>query len=120
MIGKPYQRITRLPKRSFFLFGPRGIGKSTWARENLRQARRFDLLDEALYQDLLADPSLLSGQLATLPPQSWVVLDEIQRIPALLNEVHRFIEQRRDLGERMAHVQQPVLFSRFGAPRAAS
>lgn len=88
------QRIYRLPSGSFFLFGLRGVGKSTWIREQLQSAHRFDLLDEGLYQDLLADPGPFAGELRRLDPGSWVVIDEIQRLPGLLNEVHRFIEER--------------------------
>ena len=87
-------RIYRLPHGSFFLFGLRGVGKSTWIREKLPGAHRFDLLDEALYQSLLADPGPFAGELRRLDPGSWVVVDEIQRLPGLLNEVHRFIEER--------------------------
>lgn len=94
MVGSPsYRRITTFPSRSFFLFGPRGIGKSTWARQGLEGAHRIDFLDEAKYQNLLADPSLFSAELRAVPEGSWVVVDEIQRIPGLLNEVHRFIEE---------------------------
>ena len=46
------------------------------------------------YQDYLADPSLFGAELDTVPTGSWVVVDEIQRLPNLLNEVHRFIEDR--------------------------
>lgn len=88
-------RLYRLPARSFFLFGLRGVGKSTWIRELLPEARRFDLLDEALYQSLLTDPALFAGELRAVEPESWIVVDEVQRLPALLNEVHRFIEDRR-------------------------
>jgi predicted AAA+ superfamily ATPase len=95
MVSNPhYPRITSLPRGSFFLFGPRGVGKSTWASERLGRAHRVDLLDEALYQELLADPSVFAAGLRGLRPGSWVVVDEIQRIPGLLNEVHRLIEQR--------------------------
>lgn len=87
------QRIYRLPSSSFFLFGLRGVGKSTWIRDQLQSAHRFDLLDEGLYQDLLADPGPFAGELRRLDPGSWVVIDEIQRLPGLLNEVHRFIEE---------------------------
>ena len=90
-----YPRIATLPRGSFFLFGPRGIGKSTWARGKLANAHRFDLLDESLYQSLLADPSMFAAELQSLRKGSWVVVDEVQRIPALLNEVHRFIEERK-------------------------
>lgn len=93
-MDKPrYQRITVAPKGSFFLFGARGVGKSTWARETLVGAHRFDLLDEGLFQSLLADPGLFGSELRTLKPGRWVVVDEVQRIPGLLNEVHRAIEE---------------------------
>ena len=85
-----------MPRQSFFLLGPRGVGKSTWARSELAGAHRFDLLDEGLYQSLLAEPSLFADELRTVPKGSWVVVDEVQRIPSLLNEVHRFIEERKE------------------------
>lgn len=88
-------RVLKLPSGSFFLFGPRGSGKSTWARAALPGALRFDLLDESLYQSLLADPSIFADRLRTAKPGSWVWVDEVQRLPNLLNEVHRFIEERK-------------------------
>ena len=91
----PYSRLTRPPRQSFFLLGVRGVGKSTWAREQFPDAPRIDLLDEARYHDYLADSSLFAGELEPVPPGSWVVVDEVQRLPSLLNEVHRFIENRR-------------------------
>ncbi len=95
VVKDPYPRIAAAPRSSFFLFGARGVGKSTWARRRYAEARRVDLLDEGLYQSLLADPSLFAGMLRTVPEGEWVVLDEVQRIPGLLNEVHRFIEERQ-------------------------
>lgn len=95
MVKAVLSRITVAPKGSFFLFGARGVGKSTWARETLPGARRFDLLDEGLFQSFLADPALFGAELRTLEPGSWVVVDEVQRIPGLLNEVHRAIEELR-------------------------
>ena len=91
---KRYRRITQIPERSFFLLGPRGVGKSTWVGDRLAEAHRFDLLDEGLYQELLSDPSLFGAELETLPPDTWVVVDEVQRLPGLLNVVHRSIENR--------------------------
>ncbi len=87
------RRIYRSPEESFFLFGLRGVGKSTWVRERFPAAHRFDLLDESLYQGLLADPGQFAGELRRLQQGEWVVVDEIQRLPGLLNEVHRFIEE---------------------------
>jgi predicted AAA+ superfamily ATPase len=89
-----YKRITRPPKGSFFLFGVRGVGKSTWAREHFPEAPRIDLLDEGRYQALLADPSLFGDEMRAVPRGTRVVLDEVQRLPTLLNEVHRQIEER--------------------------
>lgn len=90
-----YPRILKAPGQSFFLLGPRGSGKSTWVQTQFPEARTFDLLDESLYQELLRDISLFSGILNTLPEKSWVFVDEVQRLPQLLNEVHRFMESRR-------------------------
>jgi predicted AAA+ superfamily ATPase len=89
-----YPRLLKPPRGSFFLFGPRGVGKSTWLRAVFPRAHRIDLLDEALYQSYLADAGRFAGELRSLPAGSLVVLDEVQRVPALLNEVHRHIEER--------------------------
>lgn len=90
-----YSRLIQPPeRRSFFLFGPRGTGKTTWVRTAFPKALRLDLLESRLYNDLLADPQRLDS----LIPREWsepVVLDEIQKVPALLDEVHRLIEERR-------------------------
>lgn len=90
-----FPRILAAPARSFFLFGPRGVGKSTWARAAFPGAHRVDLLDEALYQTLLGDPSVFAAGLRTVKRGSWLIVDEVQRLPSLLNDVHRFIEDRR-------------------------
>jgi hypothetical protein len=62
MVNAVLPRITVAPKGSFFLFGARGVGKSTWARETLAGAHRFDLLDEGLFQSFLADPALFGAR----------------------------------------------------------
>jgi predicted AAA+ superfamily ATPase len=95
MAGRPYRRVLSTPKGSFFLFGVRGVGKSTWTREAFPDAHVVDLLDERRHQELLANPGLLSLELAAVPRGRVVVLDEVQRVPALLNEVHRAIEGSR-------------------------
>ena len=89
-----YHRLLQPPRQSFFLFGMRGVGKSTWARQLFPQAPRFDLLDEGLFQSYLRDPSLFGRELQRLSRGQWVLVDEVQRLPWLLNEVHRFIEER--------------------------
>ena len=95
MVSRDYRRLLPRPDSSFFLLGVRGVGKSSWAQVVLPHAHRVDLLDEQRYQDLLANPSLLPLELRSLRAGSWVIVDEVQRIPSLLNEVHRLIEERR-------------------------
>lgn len=94
MVSRTYPRLLRPPEESFFLLGLRGSGKSTWARDHFPDAPRFDLLDESLYQAYLRDPGIFSGELRRLAPGGWVVIDEVQRLPALLNDVHRAIEEQ--------------------------
>ena len=90
-----YSRLLQAPsKQSIFLFGPRGVGKTAWTRKQLPNALFFDLLDHPTYTQLLAAPQRIGDRI----PQSykgWVVVDEIQRVPEVLNEVHRLIESRR-------------------------
>lgn len=88
-------RLLRRPDRSFFLFGPRGTGKSTWLRQVLPDAFRLDLLDASLFLELSRDPHRLEALIGNRPAGAWVVLDEIQKVPALLDEVHRLMELRR-------------------------
>lgn len=90
MISRLFKSST---SQSFFLFGPRGTGKSCWVQAKFPDALYLNLLEDQTYNSLLASPSRLS----TMIPSSkkWVIIDEIQRIPALLNEVHRLIEGKR-------------------------
>lgn len=85
-----------LHKKSLFLFGPRSTGKTFLIRQQLAdKALVLDLLKSNLYLRLNADPSELEGIIdAELKNRLFVVLDEIQKIPALLDEVHRLIETR--------------------------
>lgn len=90
-----YTRSLKPQKHSFFLLGPRGVGKSTWLYHHFPKAKWINLLDEALYQSYLEDISLFYQELELLKPHSWVIVDEIQRMPQLLNEVHRLIEVKK-------------------------
>ncbi len=76
---------------SFFLFGPRATGKTTWLRQQYPQALAVNLLLDEDFMPLLADPGLLRRRVEALPADTWVVVDEIQRLPVLLNEVHELI-----------------------------
>ena len=91
-----YARSTTLPEISFFLFGPRATGKSTWLRQNFKDAYWKNLLLDDDYLPLLGNGSLFREEVEALPPSSWVVVDEVQRIPSLLNEVHDLIARYGD------------------------
>lgn len=90
-----FARDLKLPAtQSFFLFGPRGTGKSTLLRERFPGAFTVDLLDLGIYAELLAHPERLEA-LALARKAELIVIDEVQRLPKLLDEVHRLIENRR-------------------------
>jgi len=84
-------RLLQKPERSFFLFGPRGTGKSTWLQHVLPDAFRLDLLDASLYLELSRDPHRLEALIGRRAAGAWIVLDEIQKVPPLLDEVHRLM-----------------------------
>ena len=90
MIARQY----RLPDHSFFLFGPRGTGKTTWLKHVLPDALWFDLLRTQVVLALSRQPESFRQQVEALPRGRWVVIDEVQRMPALLNEVHALISDR--------------------------
>jgi uncharacterized protein len=83
-----YDRNLELPDTSFFLLGPRSTGKTSWLGNKLPQAIWFNLLLEEDYLSLTTDSGLLIRKLEAVKDGSWVVIDEIQKIPALLNSVH--------------------------------
>jgi len=87
-------RLLACPDHSFFLFGPRGTGKTTWLNQVLGDSLRLDLLDSSLHLELMKDPHRLEALTGHLKTGQWVVLDEIQKNPALLDEVHRILESR--------------------------
>jgi len=87
-------RFLPIPAGSFFLFGPRGTGKSTWLRHRLPGALFVDLLKPDVFRQLSARPERLSELVAGSPGSQTIVIDEVQRVPELLNVVHDLIEQK--------------------------
>jgi len=81
-------RFFRVPSQSFFLFGPRGTGKSTWLRHELPDALFVDLLRPEVHRELSAHPERLRELVLGSPDCDTVVVDEVQRVPELLNVVH--------------------------------
>src|SRR4030066_1302940 len=90
-----YSRIIKYPgNKSFFLFGPRGTGKTTWVKKAFPNAVYLDLLESRLFNELLADPQRLENFIP-VDFKDLIIIDEVQKIPELLNEVHRLIEKNR-------------------------
>ena len=83
-----FTRNLTLPKQSFFLFGPRGTGKTTWLKMKLKDAERFDLLLTKEFLQLSRDSHLFRQRVEALPRGAWIVVDEIQKMPSLLDEIH--------------------------------
>jgi predicted AAA+ superfamily ATPase len=88
-------RFFQPPKRSFFLFGPRGTGKSTLVKRAFEQALYLDLLDPEVFRIYSANPERLRERLLAEPSVTTVVIDEIQKIPELLSLVHSLMEQKK-------------------------
>jgi uncharacterized protein len=93
----PYiERILDLPllldKKSHFLFGPRQTGKTSLINHTMKEVKVYDLLDTSIFLALSQNPGRIAQEIA--PEDRLVVIDEIQRLPELLNEVHRLIEGR--------------------------
>jgi len=93
-LGYMYTRLYKQPEsQSFFIFGPRGVGKSLWLRTVFKADCFIDLLRAETYNSLSANPSRMEE---LIPPNAKsVVLDEVQKLPSLLDEVHRLIETRK-------------------------
>ncbi len=90
-----YSRNINLPdKQSIFLFGPRGTGKTTLVRRRYPKAVYLDLLEAKTFNELVGNPDRLEGMIPVGHKEA-VIIDEVQRIPDLLNEVHRLIESKR-------------------------
>jgi predicted AAA+ superfamily ATPase len=81
------RRFLQEPAGSFFLFGPRGTGKSTWLRQAHHSAYRLDLLDPDAQRLHQARPERLRERVAAEPGIATVVIDEVQKVPALLDVV---------------------------------
>jgi predicted AAA+ superfamily ATPase len=86
-------RFFRDPGQNFFLFGPRGTGKSTWLKQTYPQALYLDLLDPRTERELSSRPEELIALVEAGASSRITVIDEIQKIPTLLDVVHLLIEK---------------------------
>lgn len=84
------------PGKSAFLWGPRQTGKSTFLRQKFPHSRYYDLLETDTFLRLAKEPHRLREELLADPPsrrEQPIIIDEVQKIPALMDEVHRLIEK---------------------------
>jgi len=92
-----YKRLLEKPlegTHSFFLFGPRGTGKTSWLKSKIPEGLYIDLLNQELFFELLQNLHKIE-ELIPKGFKNWIIIDEVQKIPELLNEVHRMIESYR-------------------------
>ena len=99
-----YKRILKLnsilERKSVFLFGPRQTGKSTFLKKNYPESLYINLLSKSVYETYLTSPGALESDLTLFHRKNdsnLVIIDEIQKIPSLLDEVHNQIENNKNL-----------------------
>ncbi len=91
------KRFFSPPKQSFFLFGPRGTGKSTWMRALFPDAFYLNLLLSSLREKFRAYPDELIKEIRPLPKPATVIIDEVQKVPDLLAVVHVLMEEKKEI-----------------------
>lgn len=94
-MNREIERSLALPNKSFLLLGPRGTGKSTLLKMKIRPKLDINLLKSIQYLPLRQNPSLLQEWVGHLKPGDWVVIDEVQKIPELMDEIHSIYEEKK-------------------------
>ncbi|BCO09729.1 ATPase [Desulfolithobacter dissulfuricans] len=89
-------RFFQDPKQSFFLFGPRGTGKSTWLHQHFPSAHFIDLLAPDIFRSFLARPERLQEVIEGTGAET-IIIDEVQKVPELLDVVHLLMERKHGL-----------------------
>jgi len=87
------ERFFSAPADSFFIFGPRGTGKSTWLKKTFPDAYTVDLLDDRTFREHLAHPERIKQIVEGNPQTRRYIIDEIQKAPAILDSIHGLIEK---------------------------
>lgn len=87
------ERFFTPPADSFFIFGPRGTGKSTWLRKTYPDAYMIDLLDDTTYRNYVSHPDRIKQIVQANPLTTRYIVDEIQKTPLLLDSIHTLIEE---------------------------
>ena len=98
MAKKRYiKRFFTPPKQSYFLFGPRGSGKTTWLKKHYKNAVWIDLLEPNELRYYSSYPERLRETIDENPKIKTIVIDEVQKVPELLSVVHAIIEEKRGI-----------------------
>jgi predicted AAA+ superfamily ATPase len=92
-----YKRFFKPPTTSYFLFGPRGTGKTTWLHQEYPDALWIDMLDTDVFKSLSSSPGRVRDLSLGDARKKVVVIDEVQKVPEILSEVHKLIEEKRGL-----------------------
>lgn len=90
-------RFLSAPQGSFFLFGPRGTGKSSWLKRTFPKAIYLDFLSPDVFRAYASAPERLETLIEGNPGQKVIIIDEVQKIPEVLSVVHRMIEKNKSL-----------------------
>jgi predicted AAA+ superfamily ATPase len=89
-------RFIEKAEDSFFLFGPRGTGKSTWTSWAYPDALTVNLLEPDVFRRYSARPETLLELIRAQTTPRTVIIDEVQKVPDLLDTVHQLMEEKRD------------------------
>jgi len=96
-------RFFKSPDQSFFLFGPRGTGKSTYLKYHYLDVLRIDLLKPDVFRSFAARPERIIEAVRGNPDKRTIIVDEIQKVPDILSAVHSLIEEKQ-----RKHLYSPV------------
>ncbi len=91
------ERILKIPKQSFFLFGPRGSGKTTWLKEKFLDSLFINLLEPEEFRLYKSRPERLKDTIEANKEKKVIIIDEIQHIPELLPLIHSIMEEKKYL-----------------------
>jgi predicted AAA+ superfamily ATPase len=89
-------RFIKKTRESFFLFGPRGTGKSTWIEMVFKNAMAINLLEPDVFRRFAARPEILREMVRAQTKSATILIDEVQKVPEILDVVHLLIEENRD------------------------
>ena len=90
-------RYFKAPDQSFFLFGPRGSGKSTYLKANYPEAVFIDMLRPDVQRKYQARPERIIELVSANPDKAIFIVDEIQKVPEMLSAIHSLVEGKKNI-----------------------